>query len=80
MDKLMINIVCKGFANIPDEAKHCPVCGQYREFYHLENLQYADPRDARVQCNIVDFAQKYPTFLCDNCKTIWQYLGEEEKE
>lgn len=71
----MINIVRKGFAHIPDEVKHCPVCGKYEQFYRLEGFRSDNPNLMACQ-HTGDFIQKYPTFTCDNCKTIWQYLGE----
>lgn len=75
----MINIICKGIWPIPDETKDCPVCGHYTENFILERKRYANP--TMGQCCIAtnfDFAQMYPTFCCDVCHTVWQYLGEEE--
>lgn len=79
--KLMINIIRKGFANIPDEARKCPVCGEYVEHYMLED-KYEAPHLSCRQA-IIDrdyYVQKYPTFTCDKCNTIWQYLCEKEEE
>lgn len=78
----MINIVRKGIAYIPDEAKHCPVCGTYMyDRYTLEYYKYANPFLEQAQIRPeMDFIQKYPTFVCERCQTIWQYLGEKEEE
>lgn len=79
----MINIIRKGIYPIPHEARKCPVCGKLREesLFTLENEQYANPvRNQMSMEDDFDFAQKYPTFICDNCKTMWQYLGEKKEE
>lgn len=71
-----INIIRKGFAVIPEEVKHCPVCGKPQEFYQLRDKKYANPvAYQRHMPDKIDFAQKYPTFTCDRCQTIWQYFG-----
>lgn len=79
----MINIVRKGISPIPDEARKCPVCGEYAQQYSLENKY--ESYNLRCQQVVIDkyyYVQKYPTFTCKNCQTIWQYLGEtpEKKE
>lgn len=80
----MINIVRKGLANIPYEARKCPVCGKKQPSFMLEKRVYTNPLEAQAQeCRIVnekEYIQGYPTFICDNCQTIWQYLGEKEEE
>lgn len=76
----MINIIRKGIWPIPDEAKKCPVCGEYAQHYSLENLHSVPLRIANSCCNLADPTQKYPTFHCEECQTIWQYLGEKEEE
>lgn len=79
----MINIVRKGIWPIPDEARKCPVCGNIREIYQftLENKLYANPVAEKLQqYRMVNFIQKYPTFTCDLCQTIWQYLGKKEED
>lgn len=76
----MINIIRKGFAHIPNEAYVCPVCGKKTDTYFLQNLEYADPTMNLCQAIIKDYAQKFPTFLCMGCQTVWQYLGEKEED
>lgn len=74
----MINIICKGFANIPDEAHTCPVCGKFERHYNLDRLRYANPvQNQMCAPEDFDFAQQYPTFTCYECHTVWQYIGEE---
>lgn len=77
----MINIVRKGIFPIPDDARKCPVCEEYAQHYSLENKYEA--QHLRCQQAIIDrdyYVQKYPTFTCNNCQTIWQYLGEQKEE
>lgn len=79
----MINIYRKGIAHVPETAKCCPVCGQVQGNFTLERKLEASPMAEICQqvTEIIDYAQKYPTFVCEHCQTIWQYLGETpEKE
>lgn len=78
---IMINIVRKGISPVTQEAKKCPVCGIYAQHYILEDKW--EPPYLKCQQAIIDrnyYVQKYPTFTCTNCQTIWQYLGEKEEE
>lgn len=77
----MINIIRKGIYPILQEVKKCPVCGKYEQFYRLEDKHEA--QHLKCQQAIIDkdyYVQKYPTFTCDECQTIWQYLGEKKEE
>lgn len=73
----MIDITRKGIWPITEEAKHCPVCGQYMKFFTLEERLLF--RSGYCQYTVT--RQYYPTFECSRCRTQWQYLGEApEKE
>ncbi len=73
----MINIICKGIYPIPNEAKTCPVCGEYAQRYYLDKMQHTNSVYNQCQHEVDDYIQRYPTFTCARCQTIWQYLGEK---
>lgn len=73
----MIDITRKGIWPITEEAKHCPVCGEYTETFSLGE-RFILGSDC---CQYTATRQYYPTFECSRCRTQWQYLGEApEKE
>lgn len=71
--KTNINIIRKGFAEVPEEVHKCPVCGEYQRYYVLRDKVEVNG----VSSIFLNEVQKYPTFECRKCQTIWQYMGEE---
>lgn len=69
-----INIVMKGIYPIPEEVHVCPVCGHVEKYSYLDRFQVFNGEEMEKTGRI---SNVYPTFICDRCNTMWQYLGEE---